>query len=202
MSLAAIRITAGYRGNLWRLGGKLCTQLPRVRRDPPGAVVLRPDHGAAAPVQGDLLAVGAGPCDVPVAGDQGQPVGFQHGSYPDRQGQAQRHEAGQGAADIAVGAGRAARPAGQHGRALVLGERRLEVSVAERGAGQLKSLLGSAGGGRLDRIGHLWHLPSRLGLRVRRVWQTSTGGTEHHWGKHRGTGRRPPGAYPVAVSRW
>ena len=106
--------------------------MPGVGGDAPRPVRLGPHHGAAVAAVLDLLAVRSGPGGVPLADHQRQPGRPQHGHDPHRQRQSQGHEAGQGAADLAVGAGLRPPPGDQARLRFVLREGRFEVPVAER----------------------------------------------------------------------
>ncbi len=104
---------------------------PGVGGDPPAAIGLRADHGAADAAQPDRGSVWAGPLDAAFADQHGQAVGGEHLNQPGVQREAEPHD---GAHRFPQGAviGLLAGPGTERCGVLILRDRRLQVAIADR----------------------------------------------------------------------
>ena len=119
-------------------GSALCVtgagvaQVPGIGGDAPAAVSLASDNRGAAPTELYPPAIGAGTSDATLAEDQSNAVGRHDRADPEGQRKPQVYQPKQDFRYLVSRPVRVVRPRPQRGPGLVLGQRGLQISVADR----------------------------------------------------------------------
>src|SRR5215472_16288393 len=142
-------------GSALCVSGRGAAQVLSIGGDAPAAVSLASDDRGAAPTELYPLAIGAATSDTPLAEDQGNAVGRNDRANPDGQRKPQVYQPTQDFRDLVSRPVRVVCPRPQRGPGLVLGQRGLQIAVADCQADQFHCLRWPTGNRRCDRIGHL-----------------------------------------------